>query len=173
MSKIILIAGGAKSGKTKFALKMLCENQGPLFYLATCPRIDGEMDEKIENHKKERLGLNIETIEEEIDIKKVLESMNNEASVMMDCLTLWINNLIYHQKDLSESDVEQEIIHSFKSSKAKSIYVVTNEVGQGLVPLEKESRKYRDLLGKANQCLGEICDEAYLMSCGLSLKLKG
>ncbi len=152
---------------------MLCENKGPLFYLATCPRIDGEMDEKIENHKKERFGLKIETIEEEINIKKILENIDNDASVMMDCLTLWVNNLIYHQKDLSEENLEKIIFDSFKKCTAKNIYVVTNEVGQGLVPMEKELRKYRDLLGKANQCLGEICDEAYLISCGLNLKLKG
>ncbi|MFZ9002062.1 MAG: bifunctional adenosylcobinamide kinase/adenosylcobinamide-phosphate guanylyltransferase [Bacteriovoracaceae bacterium] len=172
MKEITLIVGGAKSGKTKLALKKLLEHQGPKFYLATCPRIDDEMDEKIKNHQTERLGHNIETIEEEIDLRAVIEKTLPGEAILIDCLTLWINNLIFHKKINNEKELEDLIIKTFSTHKSK-LFIVTNEVGNGLVPIQKESRIYRDLLGKANQVLAELSDKVILVSCGLPLQLKG
>ena len=141
-------------------------------YLATCPKIDDEMDERIQKHKAERVGLGIKTIEEEINIKNVFNK--TEGIILMDCLTLWINNHLFHNPDLNESLLDEITREAFflKNSKAQEIIVVTNEVGMGLVPATPEMRKYRDLLGRANQIIGELCHEAYFVSCGLPLKLK-
>lgn len=172
MSKITLIAGGARSGKSSFALKKLLEAPFEKFYLATCPQIDSEMDQRILKHKEERQGLGITTIEEELNIKKIFH--NTEGILLMDCLTLWVNNNLFHNADLNESHVDEITREAFNinNSKLREIIVVTNEVGQGLVPASPELRKYRDLLGRANQILGELSHEAYLVSCGLELKLK-
>jgi len=174
MTKITLIAGGARSGKSAFALSRLLESKGEKYYLATSPMVDSEMNERILNHKKEREGLNIKTIEEEIKIGKIFKDLSSRSVLILDCLTLWINNLLFHNPDLSEFQVEEETRKSFDKSQLSldEIIVVTNEVGMGIVPIDSETRRYRDLLGRANQVIGEICDAAYFISCGLPLKLK-
>lgn len=172
MPKITLIAGGARSGKSSFALKKLIEAPFEKFYLATCPQIDSEMNDRILKHKEERQGLGITTIEEELNIKQIFNK--TEGIILMDCLTLWINNHLFHNPNLNESHVDEITRDAFniQNSKLKEVIIVTNEVGQGLVPASPELRKYRDLLGRANQILGELSHEAYLVSCGLHLKLK-
>lgn len=173
MPKITLIVGGARSGKSAFALSKLMLNPDKKYYLATCPSIDKEMDERILKHKKERQNLSIETIEEELNLKNVLNNLKS-GSVLVDCLTLWINNHLYHNKDLNESLIDELTRDQFRDlpKTLSEIIVVTNEVGLGLVPIDTQSRTYRDLLGRANQVLGELCDEAYSVTCGIPLKLK-
>lgn len=177
MATITLITGGARSGKSQFAFERLLSHSGQKIYLATCPKIkkiDGEMDERILKHKVERKGKQIVTIEEEIDLKNILQTVPENSVVLIDCLTLWVNNLLFHKGHLSEEELINVMKQEFSLEKVNcsEIIVVTNEVGMGLVPSEKLGRHYRDLLGRANQFIGQLSREAYLVASGISLKLK-
>lgn len=174
---MILVTGGAKSGKSRFALDKLHEYQGQKYFLATCPKlksIDDETDERIKRHKEERKGKSIVTIEEEIDLKNLFVNMPERSVVILDCLTLWINNLIFRNPHLEKHELVNLMTEEFNKAAMgfDVLIVVTNEVGMGLVPMDKLSRHYRDLLGEANQLIASICDEAWLVSCGLPIKLK-
>lgn len=172
-----MVTGGAKSGKSRFALDKLNEHQGPKYFFATCPKlksIDDETDERIKLHKEERRGKSIVTIEEEIDLKNVFKNMPEHSAVILDCLTLWVNNLIFRNPHFEKNELVDLMAREFnKAAMAFNVLiVVTNEVGMGLVPMDKLGRHYRDLLGEANQFIASICDEAWMVSCGLPMKLK-
>lgn len=172
-----MVTGGAKSGKSRFALDKLNEYQGQKYFFATCPKlksIDDETDDRIKLHKEERRGKCIVTIEEEIDLKNVFKNMPEHSAVILDCLTLWVNNLIFRNPNLEKKELVDLMAREFnKAAMAFNVLiVVTNEVGMGLVPIDKLGRHYRDLLGEANQFIASICDEAWMVSCGLPMKLK-
>lgn len=178
MSKIILITGGSRSGKSALAQQRAEEDSDSRIFIATCPKIDGEMDERIAKHRRERHGKGWTTIEEEVEISSIIKKNLHIKTVLVDCLTLWINNLIYRHKTQESRVNEEDIItlcHELLTVSRHhpgTIFFVTNEVGSGIVPESCVTRHFRDLVGKCNQVMAKGADEVILVSCGIPLFLK-
>ncbi len=168
-----MILGGAKSGKSKYAQKLAESYPAPRLFIATAEPFDLEMKEKIELHKKAR-GETWQTIEEPLEIsQKILENAERFPVILLDCITLWISNLIL-KKDISmlnfRNYLQQLIVAIEKTS--SSLIIVSNEVGMGIVPESAVSRKFREFSGLANQKLAEAADEVILCVAGLPIFLK-
>ncbi|MGJ4788292.1 bifunctional adenosylcobinamide kinase/adenosylcobinamide-phosphate guanylyltransferase [Leptospira koniambonensis] len=177
MARLILVTGGCRSGKSRFALEKANSAEGEKFFLATCPRIDQEMDERIERHKQERTSWN--TIEEELELFSALDTIPSESVVLIDCLSLWINNVLFEANSKNQSltqdqikDICTKLGKHIIASKMKNVFLVTNEVGMGLVPENKEGRLYRDLLGICNQTFASIANEVYFLVSGIPIQIK-
>lgn len=181
MADIILVTGGCRSGKSKFALNLAEESEGKKIFVATCPNLDEEMNQRILKHKEERNGLSWKTIEEEFDLLQVLNSecVGDRSVVLIDCLSLWVNNLLYRSSKekttCDESYIQNlclSLIRSIQNSSLEKAIFVSSEVGLGLVPENKTGRIYRDLLGTCNQTIARNSSEVYFMVSGLPLKIK-
>ncbi len=170
MGKKILITGGIKSGKSRFALKLAREMEnGEKIFIATARAIDKEMEKKIEKHKEER-GSDFRTIETPIHLGDALGEVRHSTAVI-DCLTLWLSNLFFELKEeekLRETDSFIETLNNFDGN----AIVVTNEVGCGIIPEDEISRSYQSELGSLNQRVADVCDEVHLMISGLPLRVK-
>jgi len=170
MGRIILITGGARSGKTAFALRGAMEHEAPRLYIATAEALDTEMNERINAHKRERRELGFDTIEEPLDVAASLKGSGDKyGSVLLDCLTLWLSNVM--AKGLEPEDEGRRLVEALKSTGAP-VYVVTNEVGLGIVPGNELARAFRDNAGRLNAMVAAEADEAWLMVSGLPLRIK-
>lgn len=168
--KIIFVIGGAKSGKSSFALAKAESFPGKKAYIATAEPLDDEMKERIEKHRSRR-GRDWETFEEPVNIGGVLKDLGSDYNaVIIDCLTLWLSNLL-----LGSEDVEGEInafVSSLKDCDLKAVFIVSNEVGMGIVPDNALSRTFRDFAGSLNQKMAGIADEVYLVIAGIPIRIK-
>jgi adenosylcobinamide kinase/adenosylcobinamide-phosphate guanylyltransferase len=175
-NKIILISGGARSGKSLAAEKMVCSSGSRPFYIATCPVIDGEMSERVQRHQQRREADNWQTIEEQLDLVKALEQARDKHAdaVLIDCLTLWINNLLYHNPELSEDALTEKAANLVKSMKTMPFLtvLVISEVGLGLVPESALARRFRDLSGRCAQIIAATADEVYFSVAGIQQRIK-
>ncbi len=178
MGKVILITGGARSGKSDYAQRVAEQSPGQHIFIATCVAVDPEIEDRIRKHKKARKGRGWNTIEEPIELEKALAQAANHEVVLVDCLTLWINNLILRAGDHLASLTEKSICDLCLGvlDKARGAFrtaiFVTNEVGMGIVPDNELARKYRDLLGRCNQVFGREADEVILMVSGIPVSIK-
>lgn len=175
-SRIIFIVGGARSGKSSLALK-LASTFNEKAYIATAEPLDSEMEERIENHKKER-GRDWDLYEEPISIGERLKKITEKYQcIVLDCLTLWLSNLLTMQKDdnLFKEEFERFIdaLSSFKETYGTLLIIISNEVGMGIVPDNVLSRRFRDWAGLLNQKVANIANEVYLTVSGLQIKIKG
>lgn len=178
MGKLIFISGGCRSGKSAFAVRLSEPLSDLRLYVATCPRrIDPEMDSRIERHMAER-GEGWQTAEESIDICGAIRASTGKGVILVDCLTLWISNLMHRANDENKKITEDQIselcleLISECSKTEASVIFVTNETGMGIVPDNPVARQFRDLVGRCNQVVASFCDEAYFMVSGLPLKLR-
>ncbi len=178
-SKLILVTGGARSGKSDYAQTVAEALIGDHYFLATCPVIDSEMNERIERHKADREEGVWQTIEEELDLVGAIKTIKQESICLVDCLTLWINNLLYHAEKtkymFGENEMQEKAEDLVRQAKTFSgtLICVSNEVGMGIVPDNADARRYRDLVGRTNRIIAAAADEVILVSCGLPLFLKG
>ena len=169
----VLVLGGARSGKSGYALQRAQEWDGRLVYLATAEAKDEEMRKRISWHRAQRRSRRWVTIEEPIEVVWQLKELDeNVGGVVLDCVTLWVSNaLLTKQREELENQVAELVeeipLFSFH------FLAVSNEVGLGLVPDNPLGREYRDLLGSINQQLAKACHEAVFMAAGLPMKLKG
>ena len=177
MSKLILVTGGARSGKSHYAQKRAEEMRGSKCFLATCPPIDTEMDQRISKHKKDRQNKGWDTVEEQLHIDTVLKRKKYDV-FLIDCLTLWVNNIFYECEIKNEVCDEgriitrcQQLIEAVDGCGAQVI-MVTNEVGMSIVPDNVSGRFFRDLTGRCNQIIAEAADEVFLVCCGIPVKIK-
>ncbi|MFA6357214.1 MAG: bifunctional adenosylcobinamide kinase/adenosylcobinamide-phosphate guanylyltransferase [Candidatus Omnitrophota bacterium] len=172
MNKITLILGGARSGKSTYALK-LAKQYKKVAFVATCQGKDKEMQERIRLHKEAR-PKNWETFEEPKDLAKLLAKINrNFDCIIIDCLTLLVSNLILSKnKERQVLKKIEELLLVLGKTKA-NIILVSNEVGLGLVPMNKLGRDFRDVAGKVNQLAAEKSNQVFFMVSGLVLKVKG
>jgi adenosylcobinamide kinase/adenosylcobinamide-phosphate guanylyltransferase len=186
VAKIILISGGARSGKSTFAEQLALQMDKPIAYLATAQALDQEMAERIKNHQKRRPAHLFHTFEEPYNLKEVLLQHHQQYRTwLLDCLTLYISNLLFAQVD-ANTEINQNLstelaekllsqLNALLTTLAElelTIIVVTNEVGWGLVPADPVSRAYRDILGIVNQRMAAAADEVYLLTMGIPLKIK-
>ena len=175
-NEIILVLGGARSGKSSFAEKLIRDRGGCKFYLATAPVCDPEMRDRIARHQAIRAADHWTTIEEQFELENALcRAVSQGAqSILVDCLTLWINNLLYQNAELTEAEFSERaasLLQTLKSLPA-CIVLVINEVGLGLVPENPLARKFRDLSGRCAQTLAAGADEVYFLAAGLPLRMK-
>ena len=178
MAELILITGGSRSGKSLFAQNMAEGMCGPRLFIATCPRTDSEMDERISRHIAGRQGRGWQSVEEPLYPVNVLKGCAPETIVLLDCLTLWVNNLMHDaeksEKRLSEDDVSrlaEELARQVKKHLG-TVIMVSGEVGLGIVPDNALARRYRDLVGQCNQVVARLADKVYLVSCGIPVRIK-
>lgn len=170
----ILILGGARSGKSDYALS-LGETLGKKrLYLATAEPRDEEMKERIKAHQEKR-GEKWETIEEPFKISKVLEKRGgNFEVVLIDCLTLWASNL-WEKFSFSNQEIifkEVEKLVDICSDYPGQLILISNEVGMGIVPENRSARLFRDLLGRINQIIANKAERVYLLVAGIPCKIK-
>jgi adenosylcobinamide kinase/adenosylcobinamide-phosphate guanylyltransferase len=171
--KVIFITGGCRSGKSRYALDYANRHFSKKLYLATCEVLDQEMAQRVENHKKMR-GPEWQTVEEPLEVVEKVRRYGDEAEVvLLDCITLWLSNLLLKWDDDSKVTGEVDrLIETLKKSQA-SFLIVSNEVGMGIVPADPLSRRFRDLSGTVNQRIAEVADTVILMVSGLPIFLKG
>lgn len=178
MAEIILVTGGARSGKSDYAQRRAESLSGPKAYLATCPVIDEEMAERCRKHQQARSQAAWDTIEEERDIAGILKTDKAHKVILVDCLTLWVNNLIYESQQNGRSMTEEDITEKCQvlltacAMFTGTIIFVTNEVGMGIVPDNSLGRIFRDIAGRCNQLIAASADEVIFMVSGIPLHLK-
>jgi adenosylcobinamide kinase/adenosylcobinamide-phosphate guanylyltransferase len=179
MADLILATGGSRSGKSSWAQRRAEAICGPRLYIATCPVIDAEMNERIRKHREVRKGKGWETIEETIDIAGVIRRHGEGKTVLVDCLTLWINNLMYERQMRGEQMAENDIVEYCQNLIAAcrqitgTVILVSNEVGMGIVPDNETARRFRDIAGRCNQEIAQAADAVTLLVSGIPLPVKG
>lgn len=177
MGRITLVTGGCRSGKSSFAEKLLGGQALPATYIATCPLLDDEMKARVTRHKHDRRNRGWTTIEEEIDLAGAVTKA--QGAVLIDCLSLWNNNLLYAAQlkgaVFNEEDVHPSVESLIDAMKRKSerCILVTNEVGMGIVPDNAVSRLYRDCAGRIAQMVAAAADDVILLVAGVPLAMKG
>ena len=173
MGKITFILGGARSGKSQFAVRLAKSCAKSVVFVATAIPFDKEMTQRVALHRKNR-PCSWKTLEEPRKLSSLATKVSQRTDlVIIDCLTLFISNLLLEEK--SESYIENEIhlfLSRIKKNKFNSL-IVSNEVGMGIVPDNKLSRRFRDLSGKINQKVAKISDEVYFIVAGQPIKIKG
>lgn len=170
-NRIILITGGARSGKSRYAEERAAEAGARRLYVATAEAKDGEMERRIAEHRKRRGG-EWTTVEEPIEISN--ELLRRRAAVdcaLVDCLTLWLSNLLLRQDESAAAKKIDELIDTLKLLDFH-VFLVTNELGSGVVPDNPLARQFRDLVGRANQRIAQAADEVVLMVAGLPVIVK-
>lgn len=178
MARIILIIGGSRSGKSEYAQRLAETLPGQRVFIATCPPLDEEMRDRIRRHQQARAKSVWHTIEETIDLVGALGRAAKHDVALVDCLTLWVNNLMFQAEqehtvmteDMISSRTRDliEACHRFSGT----IVFVTNEVGMGIVPGDPVSRRFRELAGRCNQVMAAAAHEVTLVVTGLPLHLK-
>ena len=171
--RIVFITGGARSGKSRFAEELSRQFAGAKAYLATAQGLDEEMSDRIRRHRENRPA-DWQTLEEPLKVADcILKEGNRFDLILLDCLTLWISNLLMagwnEVKILGEGNRLLEV-----SRRAKcSLILVGNEVGMGIVPENSQARLFRDLSGFIQQKAAREADEVYFMVSGIAQRIKG
>ena len=164
---LILITGGARSGKSRFAEKLAAAFEN-VVYIATAQAFDDEMRDRIEKHR-ERRPSTWKTIESPFDAHREIEKLHADC-FLFDCLTVYLSNFLLRNEG-SADEYFDRLLDAARKFKGTAIFV-TNEVGSGIVPMNELARKFRDLQGLTNQKFAATADEVYICACGLPLRLK-
>lgn len=171
MSGHVLVLGGARSGKTGFAERLAMRAGESPLYLATAQALDAEMVERVRMHQQER-HKRFATLEEPLALATALKAAARTHDVILvDCLTLWITNLLGAGRDVAGA--VDELVATLPMIASSRVILVSNEVGLGIVPDNAMARMFRDLSGAAHQRLAEICEEVHFVVAGLPMTLKG
>ena len=185
MSKVILVTGGARSGKSNFAEKLCKERNNNTAYIATSIPFDDEMKDRVRKHKESR-PQNWKTYEIYKDIYTIIDDISKEhKTVILDCVTLLVNNLIFmHEIDIDNSSqyeidelekyIKEQVEKLLIEIKKTNLYfvIVTNELGLGGVSINKLTRVYTDIVGRINQQIAAQSDEVYFVISGIPMKIK-
>jgi len=166
LSKKALFIGGIKSGKSFNAQNYMLENfSSKPIYLATTEFIDDEMQKRVDEHKKNRAE-QFETVEEALKLYEVIAVQ--DKPVLVECVSMWINNMLYHGFGFAEMKKELEAVLSLD----KSVIFVLNDVGCGIIPDNALAREFVDISGKLSQLIASGCDEVYHTIAGISTRIK-
>ena len=162
---LTFLLGGARSGKSALALELASQWAGPVIFIATGEAGDDEMAERIRRHRQERPA-EWTTVEEPVELASALEEAPTGAGVVVDCLSLWVANIL-------EDDVDARNQQALAAAgRRERTIVVSNEVGLGVVPASELGRRYRDVLGRVNAQWAAAADEAVLVVAGKMLRLR-
>lgn len=175
--KTILILGGARSGKSSFA--ELIANQlaaGKVIYLATGVAVDSAMVNRIKLHQQRRPE-NWQTIEEAYAVSNKLAELSSGSTVLLDCLTTYLSNLMLANEQLSYYDLENKLLSEVKAllntaADRLNLIIVQNQVGNGIVPTSKMGRDFRDISGRAARLCAKAASEVFLIQAGLPMEIK-
>ena len=183
MKKIILLLGGARSGKSHYAQQYALQNGEKILFVATATAGDEDIRLRIAKHKKDRPS-NWRTLEATTEIGTQIEAHAGDAElIIIDCITMLVNNIFSRYDDKQFDTIEEtarekavvaeieQLQKCFKKLDA-SFLIISNEVGLGLVPDNRMGRLYRDILGRANQMLAQTADEVFLLVAGIPLRIK-
>lgn len=184
--RIIFITGGARSGKSSFALQEAEKIAGKKLFIATAQPLDAEMTARIQMHRKER-GQDWDTAEVPLEIGETLKNQGAcYHAILVDCLTLWLFNVMEGHAETAAGDTKAaaaidaltDDLKDIQQSPQRlndldAIFIVSNEVGMGIVPDNRMARLFRDMAGRLNQKIAQTADDVYLMVSGLPLQVKG
>jgi len=171
MQKMIFVLGGSRSGKSTFALKKTSAVSGKKAFIATAECLDEEMRMRIEKHRQER-SKDWVTYEEPLYIAQLMEKIRGGYDVVLiDCLTLWLSNIMH--AGLYVEDEVKRLTLAISGNCPPFLYIISNEVGLGIVPASPMGREYRDNLGFLNQEIARIASNVYFMVAGIPLMVKG
>ncbi|MGI9407768.1 MAG: bifunctional adenosylcobinamide kinase/adenosylcobinamide-phosphate guanylyltransferase [Hyphomicrobiaceae bacterium] len=166
---LTLVLGGARSGKSAFVEKLVAESGLNKIYIATGEARDDEMKDRIAMHRARR-GSDWTTVEAPLDLADAIVAHASAAAiVLVDCLTLWISNLLMAERDL---DTAFDDLAGRMGDIAGPVVLVSNEVGLGIVPENALARRFRDAQGQLNQRMAALADEVYFLAAGLPTTLK-
>ncbi len=172
--KLILVGGGARSGKSRFALG-LAETLGKRRrFVATAEALDDEMSRRIAQHRSER-GARYDTVEEPVRLAETLDDCAADGQadvVLVDCLTLWVSNLLVRGIVTGDLEAHFDRLDAAVARRRAHLVLVTNEVGMGLVPETPLGRAFRDAVGRLHQRLSASADEIYFAALGTVLRLR-
>lgn len=173
MGSITFILGGARSGKSHHAALLAAKaNRKSVVYIATGEAKDTEMKSRIAHHKRSR-PVHWKTFEEPLRISRLIDTIGNPGSaIVLDCLTLLVTNLMLRK--LTQAAIEGEarlIVEKLRARKGRS-FIVSNEVGLGIVPANRLARAFRDIAGSVNKIVAELSDEVIFMVSGIPMKIK-
>jgi adenosylcobinamide kinase/adenosylcobinamide-phosphate guanylyltransferase len=175
MNEITFVIGGCRSGKSRWALDRAAKlSENNKFFIATCKPQDEEMRQRVARHQKDR-GKNWITLEVPIDLPEaVLENSSRADVILVDCLTLWISNLLTRTQKISEDEVIESVDNLTRALQRVRcpVILVSNEVGTGVVPENALARQFRDIMGMANQRVAACADGVIWMVAGIPVKIK-
>jgi adenosyl cobinamide kinase/adenosyl cobinamide phosphate guanylyltransferase len=168
---LTLLLGGARSGKSSLALSRARASGLPVVFVATAEALDAEMEERVARHRAER-DASWETVEEPIDADRALDGQPADSCVILDCLSLWVANLV--QRELPEEEIvgRARSAAGIAAARPGLTIAVSNEVGMGVVPEFELGRRYRDALGRVNAAWAAAASEALLVVAGRTLELE-
>ncbi|HEY3373899.1 MAG TPA: bifunctional adenosylcobinamide kinase/adenosylcobinamide-phosphate guanylyltransferase [Candidatus Aquicultor sp.] len=170
-SKLILFVGGARSGKSVLAEEIV-RQYGRVAYVATAEAVDAEMIERIRKHRESRSGGWVTYEVDELLEQALAAAFKDSEAVIIDCLTVYVaRRMIQTANDDEIIDEAANVAHMAKES-GKTVVIVTNEVGMGIVPEYPSGRRYRDLLGKVNQQVAEVADKVLFTVAGIPVDIK-
>lgn len=165
----LLVLGGARSGKSRYAQARAESLPGELLYIATAQALDAEMEDRIARHRADR-GARWGTRDVPLDLPAAIVTNAAPGRVLLvDCLTLWMSNLLFAERDL---DAETEALAAAVAQANGPVLLVANEVGLGIVPDNALARRFRDAAGRLNQTIAAVADEVQFVAAGLPLRLK-
>lgn len=167
---MIFLLGGARSGKSRLAASLANGISEPVTFIATARVEDDEMSRRIDEHRRRRPE-EWRVVEAPVELTEAIESTPATDTIVLDCVTLWISNLITENDDDSILSMVDSVIASIGRRVGETI-VVSNEVGGGLVPMHPVGRRFRDLQGRANQSFARAAHTAYLAVSGRALRLQ-
>lgn len=168
---LTFLLGGARSGKSRLAVRIASSWRGPVVFVATATAGDEEMEERIRRHRAAR-PRHWTTVEERLDVVEALRAVRADPFVVIDCLSLWLSNLIEAGWDDDAVEREAAALARVATSRAAPTLIVSNEVGLGIVPVTPLGRRYRDLLGRANALVAETADDSLFVVAGRALRLE-
>lgn len=167
---LTLVLGGARSGKSSYAQQRALNSNKQVTYLATATALDDEMRLRIQQHRSDRPA-HWHTHEEALQLSHALQQLaHEEQCIIVDCLTLWLSNLLL-QEDLQPETETQQLLKCLPELRG-DIILVSNETGLGIIPLGAINRRFVDESGKLHQQLAQICDQVIFMTAGLAQVLK-
>lgn len=167
---ISLVLGGARSGKSRLAQQRVEQSNKQWFYLATATAGDGEMQERIKRHQSER-GAHWRLIEEPLNLAKHLLKASDQDIILVDCLTLWLSNWLCRDEEQGWQQARQALLDTLQNCAAE-VVLVSNEVGQGVVPMGELSRRFVDEAGWLHQDIAAIADRVDFVTAGIANTLK-
>jgi adenosylcobinamide kinase/adenosylcobinamide-phosphate guanylyltransferase len=168
MARLILITGGCRSGKSAHGQRLAERFPGRRAFIATCPLVDDEMRQRIRRHQQAREAAHWQTIEEPLNLDRALAAARQCEVVLVDCLTLWVSNLMYEAEQrgaqIEEEEMARRGVELLESCRSHpgTVILITNEVGMGIVPENGLARRYRDLIGQCNQTIAAGADAVAL-----------
>ena len=167
-ASLTLVVGGARSGKSSHAEALIAAHPAPWTYIATAQAFDDEMEERIAHHRARREG-RWRTVDAPLDLAQTLSVMPEGAPVLVDCLTLWLSNIMLADHDV---DAEMRRLVAVLSAPRGPWVVVANEVGMGIVPENALARRFRDEAGRLNQMVATVADSVTFTVAGMPLAVK-